>query len=382
MDELYFSRLTNLITRFSDKSLDAFIVSVPENRYYLSGFYAEDGGPQETAGYLVIGENKRYLVTDGRYEIQAKNEAPLYEVVIYEKDIGAEVAEILENLGCQNVGFEAHYLTYGAYTKILEAIKKTRCGCKLSPEEDFVENLRMIKDAAEISLIENAVFRTEKVLAQVVPELKDGVTEKDIACLLELGLKKAGAEKLAFDPIVASGPNGALPHAKPTNRAFKTGDAVVIDFGGRFDHYCSDMTRTFFIGSVPEEVRELYDTVRKAQKLAVESVKPGKMGKEIDRVARNFISTRGFGEYFVHGLGHGVGLAVHEKPGINKRSETKLEPGMVITIEPGIYVRDVGGVRLEDMVLVTDDGCKVLNSGDFYYDAQSQCFDIGKGTQG
>ncbi len=368
MDEFCFSRLTNLITRFSTRSLDAFLVSIPENRYYLSGFYAEDGGPQETAGYLVIGTDKRYLVTDGRYEIQASNEAPLYEIVVYQEDMAASVADILKEIGCEKVGFEAQYLSFSTYSRLSDALKKAGCRCELVATEDFVENLRMVKDPTEIAIVEEAVLKTEEVLAKVVPELKENVTEKDIAYLLESGLKKSGAEKVAFDPIVASGPNGALPHAIPGKRALAPGDAVVIDFGGRFNHYCSDMTRTFFIGQVSEEMKKIYGTVRKAQRLAIESVKPGKMGKEIDKVARDFIASQGFGEYFVHGLGHGVGLAVHEKPGINKRTKTTLQPGMIITIEPGIYVKNLGGVRLEDMVLVTDDGCRVLNRDDFYYD--------------
>ena len=249
-----------------------------------------------------------------------------------------------------------------------ESIKKMGFRCKLVPTEDFVENLRMIKDPTEIKSIETAIAKTENVLADVVSEIKEGATEKEIAFLLETGLKKSGAEKLAFDPIVASGPNGALPHAKPTDRILARGDAVVIDFGGQFEHYCSDMTRTFFIGSVSKELRKMYKIVRQAQKLAIESIKPGKLSKEIDKVARDYISSKGYGNFFVHGLGHGVGLAVHEKPGINKRTDIKLEPGMVITIEPGIYVQDIGGIRLEDMVLVTEDGCNVLNRNIFYYD--------------
>ena len=368
MDELYFSRLTNLITRFSTRQFDAFLVSVPENRYYLSGFYADDGGPQETAGYLLIGTDKRFLITDGRYEIQAKNEAPLYDIVIYNEKLSSTVAEIIRDVGCENVGFESHYMTFGMYSKLVESVAKTGFRCKLVPTEDFVENLRMIKDPTEIKAIETAIAKTENVLVDVVSEIKEGATEKEIAFLLETSLKKSGAEKLAFDPIVASGPNGALPHAKPTDRILARGDAVVIDFGGQFEHYCSDMTRTFFIGSVSKELRKMYKIVRQAQKLAIESIKPGKLSKEIDKVARDYISSKGYGNFFVHGLGHGVGLAVHEKPGINKRTDIKLEPGMVITIEPGIYVQDIGGIRLEDMVLVTEDGCNVLNRNIFYYD--------------
>ncbi len=368
MDELCFSRLTNLITRFSSCSIDALLVAVPENRYYLSGFYAEDGGPQESAGYLVIGTDRRYLITDGRYEIQAKKEAPLYQVLVYKNSAAVAIAEVLKELKCEQVGFEGHYFTYTAYKKLLDAVQRMDLRCKLIATEELVENLRMIKDPSEIEAIETAVSNTEKVLEDVVPHIKEGVTEKEIAFMLEAGLKKTGAEKLAFDPIVASGPNGALPHAKPTDRRLTPGDAVVVDFGGCFNHYCSDMTRTFFVSDVSDEIKKYYKIVRRAQKLAIDFIRPSKTGKEVDMVAREYISSRGFGDYFVHGLGHGVGLAVHEKPGINKRSEIRMEPGMIITIEPGIYVHDVGGVRLEDMVLVTDRGCRVLNSDAFYYE--------------
>ncbi len=368
MDEQYISRLTKLVAQFSSQSFDAFIVSVPENRYYLSGFSAEDGGPQETSGYLVISPDNRYLVTDGRYEIQARREAPLYEVIVYEESLLLTVAEILKNIRCGKVGFEGHYLTYTSYSRLVNALKKVGYKCEIVATEDFVENLRMIKDSSEIELIEFSVGRTEDVLSRVAQEVKEGVSEREIALLLEMELKKSGAEKVAFDPIVASGPNGALPHAKPTKRSFADGDAVVIDVGGKFNHYCSDMTRTLFVGSATEEKVKVYKIVREAQKLAISSTMPGKTSKEIDSIARNYIASRGYGDFFVHGLGHGVGLAVHEKPGINKRTDTKLAPGMVITIEPGVYIKDLGGIRLEDMVLVTKDGCRVLNRDILYYE--------------
>jgi len=227
--------------------------------------------------------------------------------------------------------------------------------------------MRSVKDAAELEAINRAIRAAEDVFGQVHSEIRPGMTEKEIAWRILAGLF-AVSEGPSFPPIVASGPNAALPHAVPTDRAVREGEPIIIDMGARVDGYCSDMTRTVFLGAPDPAMREIYRLVRTAQRAAEDALRAGITGREADRTAREIITTGGHGDRFIHALGHGVGLAVHESPRLSPRERRVLRPGMVVTVEPGIYLPGVGGVRLEDMVLIQEGGARVLSRNDWYYD--------------
>jgi Xaa-Pro aminopeptidase len=234
--------------------------------------------------------------------------------------------------------------------------------------EDLVEQLRVVKEPGEIERIKASLALTENALAGVWELLAPGRNEKELAWEIERRIREGGGESVSFPPIVASGPHGALPHAVPTDREILLGEGVILDLGSKLNHYCSDMTRTWIAGTPPGCLKEIYCIVREAQLAAQEAIRAGKDSVEIDGVARDLIVKAGYGEQFGHGLGHGVGIAVHEKPGLRKRNPTVLEENMVVTVEPGIYLPGVGGVRLENMVRVTATGCEILNRADLLYD--------------
>jgi Xaa-Pro aminopeptidase len=234
--------------------------------------------------------------------------------------------------------------------------------------EELVEHQRLCKDLGEIAAIKKSLAVTEKALSLVWQNLSTGKTERDVAWEIERSIREEGAEAVSFPPIVASGPNASLPHAVPTNRRIGAGEPVILDLGSKLNHYCSDMTRTWIAGTPNEKLREIYRIVRDAQLAAQDFIRAGKDTIEVDAAARNLISKAGYGENFGHGLGHGVGLAVHEKPGLRKKKSMILEEDMVVTIEPGIYLPGFGGVRLENMVRITTNGCELLNQQTLFYD--------------
>ncbi|MFQ5886033.1 MAG: M24 family metallopeptidase, partial [Anaerolineae bacterium] len=225
----------------------------------------------------------------------------------------------------------------------------------------LVEEIRTIKDLDEIEAIRKAVALADETYAYLCEYIKPGLTEQEVAWKAEVYMRQGGAEKVAFDFIIAGGPNGALPHATTTERAFREGEPIVIDMGARVEGYHSDLTRTIYLGEPEARFQEIYALVRRAQKSALEGMRAGMKGKEADGLARQVIEEAGYGEYFGHGLGHGVGLAVHEKPRATKTSEEELQPGMVLTVEPGIYISGWGGVRIEDIVVIREDGVEVLS---------------------
>jgi Xaa-Pro aminopeptidase len=366
--EPYADRLRCLRKTLEEQQIDTFLVALPQNRYYLSGFSAEDLHPTESSGYLLITASKQYLLTDFRYQEEAATEAPDFQVLIYSEGLGQTLSELLAELPVERLGVEPHYLSVTRYREVEEALKKSCPGAAVVAVEEVVERQRLIKGPDEIRTIKASLAVTEKALALVWQNLKTGKTEKEVAWEIERAIREDGAEAVSFPPIVASGPNAALPHAVPTNRRIAPGDPVILDLGSRLNHYCSDMTRTWIAGVPDAKLREIYRIVREAQLAAQEYIRAGRDSVEVDAVARSFITRAGYGDNFGHGLGHGVGLAVHERPGLRKQKSTILEENMVVTIEPGIYLTGFGGVRLENMVRITQNGCELLNRQALFYE--------------
>ena len=360
-------RLLSFRKLLDERALDAFLVSVPENRYYLSGYEAEDLQLTESSGYLLITPSEQYLLTDFRYQEEARHEAPDFQLLLYTSGLGDVLSDLFSNQSMERLGIEGHYTAYDKYQEVVEALQSIHPMAMVIAAEGLVEQLRIIKEPEEIERIKASLALTERALLAVWESLKPGMREKQVAWEIERRIREGGAEAVSFPPIAAAGPNGALPHAVPTDREIEPGDAVILDLGSKLDHYCSDMTRTWVAGAPVDRLKEIYRIVREAQLAAQDAIRAGKDSVEVDGVARDLISRAGYGEYFGHGLGHGVGLAVHEKPGLRKRNPVKLEENMVVTVEPGIYLPGFGGVRLENMVRVTETGCEVLNEQDLFY---------------
>ncbi len=350
----YSARQKRIRRSMKARGLDAFLVTGPENRRYLSGFSPADPGLDESSGALLILGDEAVLLTDGRYRLQAEAEVSNCRVHVYRKGL----PEGLKSTGADihTMGYEPRFMT----CERLESLKKALPGVKFLSFPGKVEGLRSIKEPWEVEVIQEAVRAAEEVLVQVAGELRAGMTEKQVAWRILEGLHR-NSDGPSFPPIVASGPNAALPHAVPTEREIRPGDPVIIDMGARIRGYCSDMTRTVFAGEPDDRMKEIFKVVQAAQEAAQGSVAPGRSGREIDAVARKIISDAGYGRYFVHGLGHGVGLQVHEAPALSPRYRKHLRPGMVTTVEPGIYLPGTGGVRLENMVLVQVGGNRPLN---------------------
>ena len=350
------------------ESLEAFLVAVPENRYYLSGFEAEDLLLTESSGCLLITQTEQYLLTDPRYEEAAKAEAPDFELAVYSTGLNQLLPELFSQLKCDRVGVEEHFLTMKRFSEVKEALLKARPSGAVIGAEDLVERLRIIKDDEEIEKIRKSVRLSETALQTAWNALAPGKTEKEIAWLIEKTIREGGGEAVSFPPIVAAGPNAALPHAVPTGRRIDKGETVILDLGSKLGGYCSDMTRTWVGGHPGPKLMEIYKAVRQAQLAAQEKIRAGVDSVTVDSAARDLIRDLGYGDNFGHGLGHGVGLAVHEKPGLRKVDPTILEENMVVTVEPGIYLPGFGGVRLENMVRVTKTGCELLTREELFYD--------------
>ncbi len=341
------SRLVKLREKMQSENLDAFVVSSPENRRYMSGFTG-------TSAMLLVLLDKAYLLTDFRYITQATKQAPEFEVV----DAGSDFFSSIKDLASEarRIGFEEDYTTYALYLKLKDAVSKA----ELLEKANLLTGLRSVKEPEELDKIRQAVKIADDAFAHILKFVEIGQTEEEISLELEFNMRKAGASGGSFDFIVASGWRGSMPHGVASSKTLQRGELLTMDFGAVYQGYCSDITRTFAVGEPDEKQQEIYDIVLKANKAAIAAIKPGLMGKEVDAVARQIIEEAGYGNYFGHGLGHSVGLAIHESPRFSLREEQIIEPGMVITVEPGIYLPDWGGVRIEDMIVVTENGCEVL----------------------
>ncbi len=353
-------RVDALRELLAQRDLDALLVSQPESRYYLSGYAGTDLPPRDSAGYLLLTPDKMQLLTDMRTTQQAEQEAPSYDVVQYPTGTRPmeQVAKLAHQHGLKRLAFEAIHLPYQFYTDLRTALDPA---IELVPRSDLVDELRIIKDPTELRALQAAIDVLDDAFAHLARFIEPGLTEERLAWELEAYLRTHGAQGVSFDPITVGGPQAAIPHAVPSPRPLREGESIVIDIGALQDHYCSDMTRTVCIGPVPEKLQEIYGIVLEAQLAAERAIRPGMTGKEADAIARDLITQAGYGEQFGHGLGHGIGLEVHEPPWVSRgKGEIVLRPGMVFSVEPGIYLPGWGGVRIEDLVLLREDGCEVL----------------------
>ena len=355
------SRIASVRQKLADLELDALMVSIQENRYYLSGYTGEDSQFDESAGVLFVSDSHLVLATDSRFDLQARTEATGFEVVCYRKGLEKELPTITANLGVRRLGFESVRLSHKNHAAYEKALKDASPPVELVPTENLVEDLRKTKSDEEIRATVEALRLAEKAFFRVVATIRPGMTEKQVAWDLEKAMRESGAQGLSFPSIVASGPNSALPHAIPSDRRIVEGEPLLIDWGARLNEYCSDTTRTLVLGKPKDPFRKVFDTVVEARDRAIAAIREGASGTEVDRVARDFIDKNGFGDKFGHGLGHGTGLAVHEAPRLSPIKDDCLEAGMIVTVEPGIYLPEWGGVRMENQVVVTPDGARVLN---------------------
>lgn len=347
--EMIETRLEKLRTKLKETDLDAILIIKKENRIYISGFTG-------TFAYIIVTKNDAVLLTDSRYISQAKKQAKLFEIIEYEGEILESLNNIILSKGIKSLGFEQNIITYKKYLDIKKSLKVS----ELKPVDNMVEDIRVKKTPDEIKTIKKAVKIADDAFSHILNYIKPGVRESEVALEIEYYMKKQGAKGPSFETIVASGQRSSLPHGIATDKIIKNNEVVTIDFGAVYDNYCSDMTRTVFIGKPDKEFFKIYNIVLEAQKNALMGAKKGLLGKEIDSIARGIIEKGGYGENFGHGLGHGVGLEVHESPSLSKRGDIKMENDMVVTIEPGIYIDNFGGVRIEDMLIINDDNPIVL----------------------
>jgi len=334
-------RVEGLVAQFKDQELDGMLISAPENRRYLSGFSG-------SAGYLLISKAKAILVTDSRYTEQATKQSPYFEVRQVRGGWGWLIDE-LKDSGVKKIGFESQDMTVASYNSLIDAIKGDSALGNVSfvPAPGLAENQRIIKDQEELKMLQLAIDAADKAMDQVTPTITPGMTEKEVAWKLETAMRDFGSDTISFDTIVAAGPNGAMAHHQPTDYVIKQSDPIVIDMGAKVGGYCSDLSRSIAVGE-PDET-------------FINTVKVGMTGEETDNLSREVIAQAGYGDNFGHSLGHGVGLEIHENPRVGPRSTDILELNTVFTVEPGIYLSGWGGIRIEDIVILREDGAVPLS---------------------
>jgi Xaa-Pro aminopeptidase len=347
-------RLTKLRQSLTEKNLDGILITDRINRRYLSGFTG-------SAGTLLISQDRALLATDFRYYEQVEKQAPDFELAKVEKALTDLLPGLLGELGVRRLGYEGDDVTVELYGQLSDALPE---GVEFVATSGIVRGIRAEKDAQELATLQHAIDLTDAAYAHIVQFAQPGMTEREVAWELERFMRTEGAERMAFI-IVASGPNGAMPHARPTDRVIQRGEPIVIDMGAVVDGYSSDLTRTVALGDPSEKYLAVYEIVRRAQEAALQGIRPGMTGREADALARQVIEEAGYGDRFGHGLGHGIGLeGGPDKPILSQRYAADKEPlraGMVFTVEPGIYLPDEFGVRIEDDVVLQEDGVSVLS---------------------
>ena len=347
----YHRRVERLRELLGAHDLDAMIITQPENRRYLSGFTGTDAT-------LFISSDATVLITDFRFTEQASREAPQFKVVEAIPDLlASELSRVASGEGAARVGFESSHVSFLDHQRWEESATDHQ----LVPAQGLVEGLRAIKDEEELDLIRRAAAIGDGAMTHVRQIIRPGMTEREVAWEIEAYMRTHGAEAVAFDIIVAGGPNGAMAHATVSDREIQKGEPIVLDLGARVEGYCSDLTRTLILGEPEERFQEVYYLVHDAQLAALVGIKPGMTGREADALARDVIKGAGYGERFGHSLGHSVGLAVHEDPKMGRQCTAVLSPGNTLTVEPGIYITGWGGVRIEDLVVLTEKGVEVLS---------------------
>lgn len=337
-------KLTKLRKALSEQNVDGLLITSGKNRRYMTGFTG-------TAGVAVVTADKALFITDFRYTEQAADQIKGFDIIEHKVPIVQEVAKQVENLGINRLGFEQDHLTYQVFDQYQQELK-----AEFVPVSGLVEKLRLIKSDDEIKILKEATEIADATFEHILTFIKPGVREIDVSNELEFFMRKQGAASSSFDIIVASGLRSALPHGVASDKKIETGELVTLDFGAYYKGYCSDITRTVAVGEINDDLRTIYDTVLQAQLRGMEGLKAGITGKQADALTRDYITEKGYGDYFGHSTGHGIGLDVHEGPGLSFRNNQALEPGMVVTVEPGIYVPNVGGCRIEDDAVITEDG--------------------------
>jgi Xaa-Pro aminopeptidase len=344
----YKLRLKKLRAELQKRGLGSLVVTNETNVRYLSGFKGGDS-------LVVITPDSQFFLTDSRYTEDAGDSVSGFTIVEVTTSTYDCLGQIVKKNRIKRIGFESLNLPYEIAHRLAGHIRPA----KLVSTKNIIENLRAIKDLKEIEAIKRSIVVTNHVLKKVAGKIRPGISELSISDSIECEFIKMGA-RIAFETITASGRNCSKPHAHATDNKISNNDVVMLDMGCRLDLYNSDITRMFFIGKVKDKIKEIYGIVRSAQSAAIEKIKPGVKISEIDLAGRGYIDRKGYGKFFGHSLGHGIGMDVHEEPSISKRNDSILKSGMVFTVEPAIYLPKLGGVRVEDMVLVTDNGCKIL----------------------
>ena len=348
------SRLQKLRQSLREKEIDALLIGQPENRRYLSGF---DG----TAGFLLITGKKAVLATDFRYIEQSERQSPDYEIFKISANLDSWFPGLVDTMNIKRLGFEAEHVSFALHRQLNKALKKLESPPQLLPVTGLVESLRAIKEPEEIELTTRAASISDRAFEYVANTIHAGMSEIEIAWELEKFLHENGSHAVPFEIIVASGPNSALPHARPSQRAIISGEPVLIDMGASIEGYSSDLSRTICLGAPDDTFKKVYRTVLDAQLAAVAIIKEGITGAQADSAARTIIEQAGYGEAFGHSLGHGIGLAPHESPRLGACSTEVLASGMVFSIEPGIYLPGWGGVRIEDLAIIADGKIKIIS---------------------
>lgn len=333
---------------------DGVVVHNPSNMFYLTEGYTGEG-------VVFVSARRRVIITDFRYTEQAERQAPGFEVVMTEKGLGHNqwIARLCQEEGIAALRYEDGYITVRAFQAMKDAVGER---VSFSPLHGEPEKLREIKTPAEIEVMRKAADITSRAFDVICGKIHEGMTEKELQIELDFTMLRLGADGLAFDTIVASGENGSLCHAIPSDRKLRRGDMITMDYGAKFGGYCSDMTRTVALGQPSDAMRRVYDTVLTAQKMCEDALAAGKVCSDIDRIARDYIDAQGYAGRFGHGLGHSVGIDIHENPRLSYACHDTLVPGVVITVEPGVYLPGIGGVRVENTCLVTETGCEPLTT--------------------
>lgn len=336
-------KLQRLRESFEKHGVNGMLITSNYNRRYMSNFTG-------SSGVVLISEEKALFITDFRYVEQAQKQCEGYEVVKHLGAIPEEVALQVKNLGITKLGFEQDHLTFSSYKTYEKEVD-----AEMVPVSGAIEKLRLIKTDSEIKILKEAADIADAAFKHILDFIRPGISELDVSNELEFFMRKAGATSSSFDIIVASGHRSALPHGVASDKIIEKGEFVTLDFGAYHKGYVSDITRTLAVGEPSEKLKEIYNIVLEAQLRGMDGIKPGMSGKEADALTRDYITAKGYGEYFGHSTGHGIGLEVHEGPGLSVKSDIILEPGMVVTVEPGIYIPGLGGVRIEDDTLITKD---------------------------